>query len=228
VIFFCHIPKTGGQTLFPAFLQAFGVDRVLKVWDPQFGADCLPDDFASLSEKQLSKYRAIFGHLTVRQFLANPAMREKFDCEQVQILTTVREPVERFISLYNYMLRNEAHPGHKQILSIDPVDFLKSQHANQQFEYLKHSSSSRIDDVFSRSTPFPMEFSITAITEYFSLTYNITLESLQIKNRSTDFPSRLGFLAESLVDPETIASIREANYYDSELYGLCIKRYQPK
>jgi len=79
---FLHIPKTAGTSLVQALAENFAPDRVLR-----------DDDFDSIVPATMQKdYDFVHGHVGM-DVLAPVA---------TQVVTLVREPTDRIISLYNY------------------------------------------------------------------------------------------------------------------------------
>jgi len=136
VIFFCHIPKAGGETLKQYFYRFVSEDRCLKVWDVQFGADVSAEQFRHIDRTVINAKSAIYGHLSVQEFLKNPAASEAFEEQSALIVASVRDPVDRIISLYNYIMVNEFHPSHQLLKNIKFDEFALTQPSNQQVSYL--------------------------------------------------------------------------------------------
>ncbi len=107
IVYFPHIPKTGGQTILHGFYKTFGFKKCIKVWNPDFGADVSPKNFPYLNSKQFEGISAVVGHLSLSQFLKNRYTKKEFERGNVKILTSVRDPIERILSLYNYVFYNE-------------------------------------------------------------------------------------------------------------------------
>jgi hypothetical protein len=76
VFYFPHIPKAGGTTLKQLFYLAFGTDKCMKVWNPDFGADYAVAEFTQLSLEDIERSQVILGHLPFATYLSNPNMEE--------------------------------------------------------------------------------------------------------------------------------------------------------
>ncbi|MBD2092121.1 sulfotransferase family 2 domain-containing protein [Microcoleus sp. FACHB-1515] len=94
---FIHIPKTAGTTLTAIIDQKFHVDQIcpeleyLSEIDPQYSQ-------AEITPEQLAKYRFLRGHFSyhpIDQFLSKKPL----------YLTILRNPIDRTISLYNFLKR---------------------------------------------------------------------------------------------------------------------------
>lgn len=142
------------------FFQAYSKDEAIKVWDPTFGADVLPEDFIRISNDKLQKAKAVFGHLPVVTFLGHSVAQKRFQSGEFQIVSTVRDPIDRIISLYNYVKVNAEHPGNKAMMSIDPVEFIRKQKINFQFEFLQSNLTPNVDDMLEKLKLFKVSSSI--------------------------------------------------------------------
>ena len=136
LIYFPHIPKAGGETLKTFFNDVFSTKGSVRVWDPKFGADVSPDDFKKLDESQFEGKSAVVGHLPVAEFMKNDYCRRLYERNEVEILTSVRDPVERIISLYNYIRSKPAHPDNERHLNTKPSIFLRGQPGDFQTKFL--------------------------------------------------------------------------------------------
>src|SRR5579859_1497066 len=94
-IIFQHIPKTAGVSVRALMSSNFHVDEILHVPDVHW-RDRL---FAKLA---ISKYRFIHGHLHYEFFAALAG--------SVRLITFLRDPVERIISLY-FFLKGQSPEG---------------------------------------------------------------------------------------------------------------------
>lgn len=82
---FLHIPKTAGTSLVQAMVGNFAADRVMP--------DVLVYDLENQNAKRMrQKYDLLYGH--VGMDVLSPVA--------TQIVTVVREPTDRVVSLYNY------------------------------------------------------------------------------------------------------------------------------
>ena len=83
MIFFCHVPKAGGQTLTQYFDRFMDRTSCLRVWDPRFGADCSAEQFKELDKDVINKLSAVYGHIPIKAFLKNSFARELFEAQRV-------------------------------------------------------------------------------------------------------------------------------------------------
>lgn len=127
-IFYLHVPKTGGQTLARRLASAFPLDRS---WILE-GDLAFPRDNALL--------RDLLGN---RDFIeAHVAGTFPADCAPMDILATVREPIERLISSYLHVRREPRNRLHRAAHLLSPETFFRnyaSHWANQQARTLVHA-----------------------------------------------------------------------------------------
>ena len=119
--FFLHIPKTGGRSVVRHLEDWVGRARVLEVR--------ANEDFLTESDTNLNKYQVVHGHqhFTFEAIVGDAPM----------IMTILREPVERVISSYEYILRKHDHVLRPELLS--RVDSLETYVSDQVFRF--HSAN---------------------------------------------------------------------------------------
>ncbi len=104
VIFF-HIPKTGGQTLSTIIEHQYRPDAIFKT-DPERHWESLKQ-LKQLPEMERRKFKAIVGHMNfgVHEFLPQPST----------YITVLRDPVDRIVSYYYYVLQYSGHYLHDTV-----------------------------------------------------------------------------------------------------------------
>ncbi|CAA9269216.1 MAG: hypothetical protein AVDCRST_MAG08-3099 [uncultured Acetobacteraceae bacterium] len=109
MIFFLHIPKTGGQTLATRLASAFPPGRCSVMQADILDADALA---------RLSADHDFFeGHLALGTLRDPPP--------GLRVMTVVREPVEQIISHYRHILRDARNPLSKLAGAMPPHAFLE-------------------------------------------------------------------------------------------------------
>lgn len=127
-VFYLHVPKTGGQTLARRLASAFSLDRS---WILE-GDLAFPRDDALLRDLLGSR-----GFIEAHVAGTFPA-----DCAPMDILATVREPVERLISSYLHIRREPRNRLHRAAHLLTPETFFRNyadHWANQQARTLVHA-----------------------------------------------------------------------------------------
>ena len=101
VLVFTHIPKTGGSTLNALLLRQFPREKMFHILD---ALHC--EAFLAMSDEERDRFDCIIGHV--------PACIHNFISRPCRYIVLLREPLERAISDYYYMLTNSAHPRHEE------------------------------------------------------------------------------------------------------------------
>lgn len=106
-IFFLHIPKCAGTTLTEEIIKKRFKPEELIIFYEQ-GTKVLIDRLKGMSEKEQKKIRCVAGHFAFgihKYYTARPAT----------YITLLRDPIERVISHYYFVLRNENHYLHRTV-----------------------------------------------------------------------------------------------------------------
>jgi len=103
-IFFFHIPKCAGTSIWYYIRKIHGKRSVLQLR--------VKDDVVAFQETtpmQLRRYSAIGGHHWLSTY------RDKLgDLDEYFKITTLRDPIDRLISSYNYILTSRRHHQYKE------------------------------------------------------------------------------------------------------------------
>jgi hypothetical protein len=218
MIYFPHIPKAGGQTLIHGFYKAYGIDCCIKIWDPQFGADVDAVHFEYLKPKDFENKFAIIGHLKIKQFLKNNYMKKEFEKGHVKIITSVRDPIDRLISMYNYIYYNSRHPKHDEIQNIKYEDFVLSQPRNGQYSFLEMEPSLDIDSLFETVVIFPIENSIKGFTKVLNNYSGVDIGKLEVKNRSLKWANGNRLFRKEDLGSEALKELSRKHHIDFKIY----------
>lgn len=130
-IVFSHIPKTAGTSLHRVFMNLLaGSDRTFKYFmrsdgvpPERFGTRTLPENWAFIG-----------GHIQLRYLIDNENL-DLNDPDTV-LLSYVRDPVDRMISLYNFIRVKPRHRLHDEVNGMSAEDFLMSEPANAHMDFL--------------------------------------------------------------------------------------------
>lgn len=105
ILFHTHIAKAGGTSLNQGLIKLFGESRVM----PYFGE---PSELSRYSQRRRS-INAVFGHFWY-------GTTEMFFERKPVYIATVRDPIERFLSLYGWVLAREGHPYRRRFMEKGP------------------------------------------------------------------------------------------------------------
>jgi hypothetical protein len=233
-LIFLHIPKTGGTTLNGIIEAQYDPSSIYSL--PSHGdIKRYMDDFKLLPVEQRIQLKLLKGHLLFR------ARLDQYMSQPCRYITLLREPIDRVISTYYYILETPSHYLHKEIVSekvdlqvfserdypavnnlqtyllatVDPLLLGKHEESNYPMENLIESAFANIDKYFA----------VIGVLERFDeflillmrcLGWKITHYSKQNVNqmrpRREDVPER------------TIETIRNNNKYDMRLYNHARQR----
>lgn len=129
MIVFIHIPKAAGTSIHNEFKKKYGEDYLFYR-----GAQ----DKGSL--KDLSRWRAIGGHIwygRTNKMFKQQGISPKY-------VTVIREPVERFVSFYNYAINNKSHYIHSHLDGGEDITIEKF------VDILKYVGSEELDNLQSK------------------------------------------------------------------------------
>ena len=101
VLVFTHFPKTGGTTLHEILIEKFYQRKVFRFDDTRDY-----ETFLEMSYEERDEFDYIRGHIPpcMHDFISRP-------CRYIVLL---REPLERVISEYYFMLTSPEHPRHEE------------------------------------------------------------------------------------------------------------------
>jgi hypothetical protein len=226
LLFFPHIPKAGGQTLTGALSSAFGAEKRLLIADPRFGGDLLPEDFCKLIPERLDNISVISGHLPMAKFISNIYVGNLLKQGKVRIFTSVRNPIDRIISLYNYIRLAVFHPLHKHVSAMPLDTFASQQPANFQYHFLSAYADDKPEDIFDYMDIFPLEYSRRGLQLLLESHYSITIPEITIQNSSTDLAEKRGITLFKSNDlrPELLRKLKDAHWIDYKIYELAKDR----
>jgi hypothetical protein len=119
-LIFLHIPKTAGSTLRKIINQQYGVDEILKCYYHKQGVTLQEAvrDMKALPKEQAAEIKIILGHVGfgLHEHLPWPCA----------YFTMLRDPVERVISGYYHILRDNTHKFQAQVQTMSLKEYVSS------------------------------------------------------------------------------------------------------
>ena len=221
-IIFLHIPKTGGTSLQNILLRKYSKDQTVT------NAHTKLEELSSWTESKKNNIRYMQGHFS---FGAHKLLPQK--CEY---LTMLRDPIDRVISHYYFLLRNESHPLHRVLLEnkMSLEDYVTSgvsaEVKDDQVRLISgipRDSSMSVSEILNQAkTNIDESFLVTGIMEKFDealilLKKRLGLHNIfyGIRNQTLDRPSV------EQTPAATLELINEHNQLDIALYEYAKRKF---
>lgn len=229
ILIFLHIPKTAGSTINEVLKWKYKSSETFYMNGWEMKKSILK--FKNLPHQKRDKIKLIVGHIPfgVHQALSNPSA----------YITMLRQPVDRVVSLYYYILRDPNHYLHEQIISsqISLEDFVISRMTpeldNGQTRLL---SGVGYDIPFGRCTEELRESTITNLQNNFVFIgiqekFNESILLLQKKVGIKVWPFYLSQnvsksrLPTTALADKVIEKVNKNNHLDQEIYEYARKSF---
>ena len=231
-IIFLGINKTGTSTLQTIMVREYGLPRALQINPHREPVHSLTiDEFKNLPESARMEYRVISGHMFFNWGIHNYIPRP------FQYITILRNPVDRIISFYYYLLAKSSHPYsvtvNKNCQNIE--DFVTKGYAWNDLvvKYLCLEDKVKFAPVPAGALETALEnfdryFNVFGLTEKF-------LESVILFKRYFNWKSipvfRRGNITKKRpkikeLPEKTLDLIREYNQNDLKLYDAAVMRFE--
>ncbi|GJM43020.1 MAG: hypothetical protein DHS20C20_33020 [Ardenticatenaceae bacterium] len=225
-VIYLHIPKTAGSTLHAILNQIYPQEQLLHLkGNPHI--DSAVAQFKQQDETTKQSIRLLTGHIDygLHNWLPQPAT----------YFTIMRDPVERLLSYYYFILRTPDHPRYEEMTchNIGIADFAKNILGhNNQTRYLAGTWLKDIpctDKTLATAKQHIVEdFSLVGLSEQFDTTLLLLKHKLnwprlpyyRSRNITKNRPSRYQ------LDSKTLAVIHETQAYDMALYAFAQKQLE--
>ena len=222
-VVFVHIPKAAGSTLNQIIARKHPPDEIASMYEPRMAQSV--EKFSSMPEADRRKLRFVIGHVGfgLHQWLPGPAT----------YATLLREPIDRIISYYYFVLRVPNHFLHEPAKTLGLRGFAECAATNKltngQTKYIAELDGRDADRATLEKAKSNIEkyFSVAGLVERFD-------ESLLMLRRvagwgiphyeKENITSKRPKVAE--VDRETLDAISRRNDLDLELYAWVKARFE--
>jgi len=217
-----HIPKTAGTTMRSIIRSHFDTEHSEEIY-PHWGKADFHRQIRRLSGERKKRLRCLQGHFVY-------GVHKHFDKKPVYV-AMVRDPVERAISLYHFILLNPQHHMHRELkeggLTLENYHEWRSTRMaaayNAQTRYLAgvvdREPTER--DLAEAKRNVERYFALVGLTEQFDETVFLMNSAF---GWNTRVYGRLNITAKrpkrNELSEETLKNIQNANWMDMELYSF--------
>ncbi len=225
-VIFLHIPKTAGTTLDQVIFRNY---RHVEVYTTGLVSQQGVENLRTMDEKERNKYRLLKGHMSfgIHQYLTNPWA----------YFTFFRNPVERTISQFYFILRTPSHPIYdfmhkhkidlKQCLEAGLDPMLHNGHTRLlSGVWAKAKAGECTQEHLEIAKENLRQVQVIGLTEQFDASLLLLGKAFgwnrlfyTRKNVTAGRPSQ------NNLSPETEAAVQQANQLDNELYAYAKMRF---
>jgi hypothetical protein len=208
-VLFVHIPEAAGSSLYEA-LEAWATPQRSLRYDKGGREDW--ERHLRITDDDIHRLRLIWSHIDFGAFENDQRFNEWL------VITALREPVRRILSLYSDVKGSRDHPDHERIAGggvEEYLDFLAENPFSTNSQCRMISGSNDADRAFDT---LRSRFYVAASIENLDA-------MLDLLSRQLDTELRIGHINESTtridaasLRPATLARIRQMNEQDSILY----------
>ena len=228
-LIFLHLPKTAGTTLRGIIERQYRRSLICRAY-PSVERTLKSEQIGALPAETIGKIGLIEGHIEFGWHTVLP--------QKTVYLTMLREPIDRVISLYNYIKRDVNHPLYNVVRggAMGIEDFLKRRinidAINGQTYWLSGGLDTDVQsvgaDALQKAKDNLMEFfPAVGIQErfdeslvLFKRVFNWRWVYYSSKNVAASRPSR------RTMPDRIIRSIQDLNQLDMDLYRFALKRFE--
>jgi hypothetical protein len=217
-----HMPKTAGTTLKVLAKKNYQPEQIINLYEPFRNHE---EVMNRLKRLELDETQWINCHLSfgIHEYLSRPAA----------YVTILRDPVERIISDYYFILNNPNHGMHKEVKKMSLFEFQSQQiHTNKQTKVIVGVPLEKtvdLEDIEQAKKNMEDYFCFVGITELFLESAFLMKQHLnwhKVKVIHRNVSKNRSNVSE--ISPTVIDQIKENNKIDIALYQYAKKEVENK
>lgn len=230
-LIFVHIPKTGGRTVEAMLQRQYPTERTYDIYGYGSSISEAVEGLKNLPKKGKQQIKLIKGHYQFGLHRILP--------QQCTYITLLRDPIDRVISHYYYILTHHTHPLHEVVNSrnLSLKDYvlngISTELDNGQtrlisgMEHLHEFGRCDTDMLDAAKTNLQEHFAVAGLVERFDESLVLMKLELGWKNVYYDRRNVANRRPQKIEIPsDTLTAMRMFNELDLELYRYAEKRFQ--
>jgi hypothetical protein len=218
---FIHIPKAAGTTFNSILNRNFTKKEILKFPHHKYqNIEFIKEEF---QKKDISQVKIISGHMKF-------GLHRELKLNHFSYVTMLRNPLERMVSHYYYVLKHPTHYLHSEAKNLSLEEYILSdisdEHQNAQTKYLAGNDAGTNLKILTKAKQnIEDHFSFVGLSEEFDLSLFelkpiLGLKRIIYKKRNVNSHSK-----NLIISPEAESLFKERNELDYELYGYCRDKF---
>lgn len=227
-LIFLHVPKTAGSTFNSILNDFYPANKRFRI----NGGSAIPSNFQyqaaienykRLDKKVVSKVDLIMGHM--------PIVLGDEKTEEFKFITFLRNPINRVISDYNYVISSQENPLHLLVNDLSLGEYV-SRHEDLQLDNLQTRMISgnmfgqiTMKDVDIAKSNIKKHFAFIGFTEYFDKSLILLKKEIGWQKYPIYQSKNISKNKNVKVLKDELKIIERYNTYDIILYNDCLEGF---